>query len=114
MYQRRLIVTIEIRTTFMPELIHFTRSQLARAMTRQGFFPSKKIADHFVEAALTHITQALHNGKIVQLKGFGTFQFVPTRARQISRHVKTGQPFTIPASRRVRFTPSRRLLNGAT
>jgi nucleoid DNA-binding protein len=39
---------------------------------------------------------------------------VPTRERHISRHVKTGQPFTLPASHRIRFTPSKKLLAGDT
>ena len=62
-------------------------------------------ADALIEA----IAEALKRGDRVELKGFGSFSVIETKARA-GRNPRTGKPVQIPAGRRVRFKPSKSLL----
>lgn len=62
------------------------------------------------DALIDTIAAALKRGEQVQLKGFGSFSVVQTRPRT-GRNPRTGEPVAIPAGRRVRFKPSKSLLD---
>jgi DNA-binding protein HU-beta len=61
------------------------------------------------DALIDTIADALKRGERVELKGFGSFSVVDTKART-GRNPRTGKPVAIPAGRRVRFKPSKSLL----
>ena len=62
------------------------------------------------DALLDTLAAALKRGEKVELKGFGSFSVVKTEART-GRNPRTGKPLAIPAGRRVRFKPSKSLLD---
>ena len=62
----------------------------------------EKVLDQFVD----QVTQSLHQGDEISLKGFGSFSVVATKERQ-GRNPSTGQTLTIPASRKPKFKPSK-------
>jgi DNA-binding protein HU-beta len=61
------------------------------------------------DALFAAIGDALKGGETVELKGFGSFSVVETKARS-GRNPRTGKPIAIPAGRKVRFKPSKSLL----
>jgi DNA-binding protein HU-beta len=75
---------------------------------------SKGKARAIISSMLEPITDAAKRGEEVSLTGFGKFK--PTdRAAREGRDPRTGEPLTIGASRKIRFTPSKALkerLNG--
>ncbi len=62
------------------------------------------------EALIDTIAAALKQGERVELKGFGAFSVVATKART-GRNPRTGKKIDIPAGRRVRFKASKSLLD---
>jgi DNA-binding protein HU-beta len=62
------------------------------------------------DALFATIGDALNRGETVELKGFGSFSVIETKART-GRNPRTGKPIAIPPGRRVRFKPSRSLLD---
>jgi DNA-binding protein HU-beta len=62
------------------------------------------------DALIDTIAAALKRGEPVQLTGLGSFSVVESRPRT-GRNPRTGQPIAIPARRRVRFKPSKSLLD---
>lgn len=64
--------------------------------------------DKVVDEALDIIQEALASGEKVTLTGFGSFEVVPRKAR-IGRHPRTGEEIRIPASKGVKFKPSKQM-----
>ena len=54
------------------------------------------------------VTEALANGEMVRMVGFGTFKAVK-RAQREGRNPKTGEPITIPAATVPRFVAGKGL-----
>lgn len=65
-------------------------------------------ANRVLTAVLDALSEPLSKGDEVKLMGFGTFRVSNTKERQ-GRHPRTGDPITIPASRRVTFSPGSKL-----
>jgi DNA-binding protein HU-beta len=63
-------------------------------------------ADAFIDT----IGEALKRGEKVELRGFGTFSVAQTKP-SVGRNPRTGEPMQIPAGRRIRFKPSKTLLD---
>jgi nucleoid DNA-binding protein len=61
------------------------------------------------DALFDAIGAALKRGERVELRGFGTFSVVETKARP-GRNPRTGNSIRIPPGRRVRFKPAKSLL----
>jgi DNA-binding protein HU-beta len=62
------------------------------------------------DALFAAIGAALKQGERVELRGFGTFSVIETKART-GRNPRTGKPIRIPPGRRVRFKPAKLLLD---
>lgn len=61
-----------------------------------------------IGSMLETITDAARRGEEVSLTGFGKFKSSDRAARE-GRDPRTGDPLTIAASRKIRFTPSKAL-----
>ena len=61
-----------------------------------------------VDTILHAMKQALHQGKRIELRGFGVFQ-VRDRKRGIGRNPKTGVEVAIAPGKTVRFKPGKEL-----
>ena len=72
------------------------KTELVNAVAEKADF-SKKDADKAVAAVLDSITDALAQGDMVQIVGFGTFE-VRARAEKQGRNPKTGEAMIVPAS----------------
>lgn len=62
-----------------------------------------------LDAFLADLAGALRHEQAVQLKGFGRFTVVRT-AERAGRNPRTGEPAVVPARKRVKFKPSKTLL----
>ena len=65
---------------------------------------SKAQAEDSLNAVLDSIQDALRGGNKVVLTGFGPFEVRQVKARQV-RQIRGGQLITVPAHKRVGFTP---------
>ena len=63
---------------------------------------TQRIVDDVVSESLETITQTLRDGQTVVLPGFGTFYTKERKAGTV-RHIRTGEPLTIPAMRQADF-----------
>ncbi|RVT92898.1 HU family DNA-binding protein [Sphingomonas montanisoli] len=68
----------------------------------------KAAAKRVIDAALKIITDAAVKGDEVSLPGFGKFKVTARPARE-GRNPATGATLTIPASKKVGFTPAKAL-----
>ena len=74
-----------------------TRLELVNTISRK-MGATKKDADKAVTAFIDTVTEALVEGRKVQLIGFGTFE-VRERAARKGRNPQTGEEIEIPASK---------------
>jgi DNA-binding protein HU-beta len=71
---------------------------------RQGF--RKKAAEQAQKAVIEIFSSTLEKGDSISLVGFGSFKVVERAARE-GRNPSTGEKIQIPASKTVKFTPSK-------
>lgn len=74
--------------------------------TQQG--ATKAEVKRVIDAALGLIADAAARGEDVSIAGFGKFKVKQTAARD-GKNPRTGEPMTIPASRKVGFQPAKAL-----
>jgi DNA-binding protein HU-beta len=67
---------------------------------------SKEAAGKAQKAVIEAISSALEKGDSVSLIGFGSFKVIERAARE-GRNPSTGEKMQIPASKGVKFTPSK-------
>ena len=67
---------------------------------------SKEAAGKVQKAVIEAISSTLEKGDSVSLIGFGSFKIVDRAARE-GRNPSTGEKMQIPASKAVKFTPSK-------
>jgi DNA-binding protein HU-beta len=69
---------------------------------------SKKDATNAVESSIAIIEAAMKKGNDVVIPGFGSFKVVKVKARK-GRNVQSGEEVKIPAHKKVKFTPGKKL-----
>jgi DNA-binding protein HU-beta len=69
---------------------------------------TKKVAEQAQKAVIEIFSSTLEKGESISLVGFGTFKVVERAARE-GRNPSTGKKIKIPASKTVKFTPSKSL-----
>ena len=67
---------------------------------------SKEAAGQAQKAVIEAISSTLEKGDSVSLIGFGSFKVIDRAARE-GRNPSTGEKMQIPASKAVKFTPSK-------
>ena len=82
------------------ELVNKVSGQL------EGYY--KKDIAHAVDLILEEISQALIDGRRVEIRGFGSFS-VRTRKPRTTKNPKTGKIMNIPARKTLHFTMSKSL-----
>lgn len=87
------------------------RAELAERLIRTANYPSKRAALAAVDDVTRAIGDCLAAGQTVHLRRFGRLSVANT-AERMGNNPKTGEPIPIAAGRRVRFKPSKALLNG--
>ncbi len=82
------------------ELVKEIRAKLSR-----DELPSMTVTNRILDAALESIQEALNNGEMVALTGFGTFKTLERKDRK-GRNPKTGETIVIPGKRVPGFVPA--------
>jgi DNA-binding protein HU-beta len=82
-------------------------SELIDKVAASSDLPKGKVKP-VIDALFAAIAEAAARGDEVSITGFGKFKVKPTQART-ARHVQTGEPIHVPASRKVSFAPSQTL-----
>lgn len=78
--------------------------ELVIALANRTNYTKREIRSIIRELSLL-IKETIQDGRDVQLWGLGRFRNVPARAR-VGRNSITGEPVSIPATRRVKFEPN--------
>jgi DNA-binding protein HU-beta len=81
------------------------KTELVRRVSRETRLTQRVVSDA-VSATLKTIQAALREGQEVRFPGFGSF-YTSNRKESRVRHIKTGQPVTIPARRVAGFRAGR-------
>lgn len=84
-----------------------TKTQFVQMMAEK-LGKSKKETGDILEMTGEAITKILKSGDKLNWSGFGIFKVANRKARD-GRNPKTGETIKIPASKKVRFTPSKAL-----
>jgi len=85
-----------------------TKAEFVKVLKEELGFPSLAKAEEAYEVFFTIIKASLKVDKSVYVPGFGTFKLAFRKPRK-GRNPRTGQEMQIPASRTVKFTPSKAL-----
>lgn len=85
-----------------------TRADLAEHLVATGAM-TKKTALNALGDLIDVMSRYLRAGASIYLKGLGRLEVVATPERPC-RNPRTGEPFVVPARRRVKFKPSKLLL----
>ena len=84
-----------------------TKSQFIQMMSEKLNKSKKETAD-ILEMLTESITSIMKTGDKLNWSGLGIFKVANRKARE-GRNPKTGETIKIPASKKVRFTPSKAL-----
>ncbi|GLI98003.1 integration host factor [Sphingobium sp. BS19] len=84
-----------------------TGNELVEAVAAQQN-ATKAEVKRIIDAALGVIANAAARGEEVSIAGFGKFKVKQSAARE-GKNPRTGDPITIPASRKVGFQPAKAL-----
>ena len=96
----------------MRSMSTLTRADLADAINRKmGLSRAESLG--LVESILGHMSDALANGEIVKISGFGTF-LLRDKAQRIGRNPKTGVEVPITPRRVMTFRASQLLKERVT
>lgn len=71
---------------------------------------SKVLADQMIDSFVAGVMESLKREEKVTIKDFGSWDISQRKARN-GRNPQTGEPITINAKKRPRFTPGKRLLS---
>jgi nucleoid DNA-binding protein len=74
---------------------------------------TQKQAEEYLQAFLTLVEEAMHNGDDIRLIGFGSFSVQDVAARE-GVNPQTREPIHIPAGKRVKFSAGKNLQDAVT
>ncbi len=83
------------------------KDDLVRLVSEQAGI-TRKAAGEALNAVIESISATLEKGDAISFVGFGSFKVVKRAARE-GRNPSTGKTMHIPASKSVKFTPSKTL-----
>ena len=84
-----------------------TKAELVEEVANQSDL-TKKDAEVIVQTVLDSITDSLHKGEKIELRGFGSFRIRNRSSRQ-GRNPKTGSGVSVPAKKVPYFKPGKEL-----
>ena len=77
------------------------KTELVRRVAKETRL-SQRVVSEVLETAQATIKLALRQGTNVTFPGFGTF-YTRERGERTVRHIRTGEPLTVPAGRQAAF-----------
>jgi len=90
---------------------NMTKAEFVKTLKEQAGLATLAQAEAALENVFAIIDESLKNGHDVPIYGFGSFKVVKRNARK-GRNPRTGKEIKIPASKAVKFTPSKALKEG--
>jgi len=84
-----------------------TKANLVEEVARAAQV-TKKQAEEIVQTVFATIVDSLHNGRKVELRGFGSFR-IRNRGARLGRNPKTGERVHVPPKRIPYFKPGKEL-----
>ena len=88
-----------------------TKAEFVKKLKERAEFSTLAQAEAAYENVFAIIDESLKNGNDVPINGFGSFKVIKRNARK-GRNPRTGKEIKIPASKAVKFTPSKVLKKG--
>lgn len=85
-----------------------TKAEFVKTLKEKVGLSTLGQAEAAYEKLFDIISEGLKQGDAVSISGFGSFKLVNRKARK-GRNPRTGEEMQIPASKTVKFTPSKAL-----
>lgn len=85
-----------------------TKTDLINAIFTKAGLNTKAKAEETLDAFIKCLEDALVSDKEIRINDFGTFKVIERAARE-GRNPRTGEKINIPASKSIKFTPSKNL-----
>ncbi len=85
-----------------------TKSELIDAIAGKQAHLAHKDVEVAVKTLLEHMSEALSNGRRIEIRGFGSFS-LHYRPARVGRNPKTGEPVALPAKHVPHFKPGKQL-----
>ena len=79
-----------------------TKEELISKVAEEVNLPKSDV-ENTLEAILQNVIEGLKSGEKINLRGFGNFSVIDTKARK-GRNPQTGEEIEIPASKKVKFS----------
>lgn len=79
-----------------------TKEELIGKVAEEVSFPKGDV-EKTLEAILQNVIDGLKSGEKINLRGFGNFSVIDTKARK-GRNPQTGEEIEIPVSKKVKFS----------
>jgi len=86
----------------------FTKADIVDAIYNKAGTDRKEIRA-LVDLFISELKAALVSHKVIELRGFGTFEVKTRKGRQKARNPKTGEPISVSSHGVVAFKPGRDL-----
>ena len=90
-------------------VIKYTKKDISKRVakrTESSFIDSHTTVSEIFNVMLEMMTEDDHNIHI-EIRGFGTFQVKPTKAKPRARNPKTNEEVYVPAHRKTHFKPGK-------
>ena len=88
-----------------------SKAEVVKSLKEKAGLSTLAQAEAAYDKLFAIIGATLQKGDAVSISGFGSFKVVERKARK-GRNPQTGKEIQIPASKAVRFTPSKALKEG--
>jgi DNA-binding protein HU-beta len=85
-----------------------TKAELVKTLKENASLATLAQAEAAYDGLFTLLAETLKKGDSVAITGFGSFKVVARKARK-GRNPRTGEEIRIPASKAVKFMPSKTL-----
>ena len=86
------------------------KSELLQELCNQNPRLIRKDIEKILEIIFLEITEALHRGKNIEIRGFGTYKITKRKAR-IGRNPKNSQLVQIPEKKMIKWKMSKTFFN---
>jgi len=86
-----------------------SRQEIIKKLKENNPKLEKKVLENIIDVFSESLAKALSEGKVVEIRRFGTFFTKKIKEKYSARNPKTGEYIYVPQKNKVRFRPSKNL-----
>lgn len=92
--------------------VKMTKAEIVESISDSTGMPKKNV-HNIIDLMLSQVKDALSEDRIIELRGFGTFEIRTRKGREKARNPKTGQTVKVEDHGVVNFRPGKELKDSA-